>query len=426
MKPARPQPQPKAFDFKMPSNLNLKKSESLFSEHSVRTDGLKQPSVKASARFAQDHFNCDSHSQTQTATSFTDCSPEPQFRPFDDDCKPFTLLSFLDASSTQFSQEQPSSLEVAFQQFSKPQKSASVKSNLTLQSQRSCQLPTEDKALDQRKKQLTQSDRAHKSLDALPVIYADPVQPYYQNIERHFQTCKRNNKAKKNPLSNQNLDQNITKNERVALFDWLFGLFAQYRMKPRTIFLAANLFDRFLASNQIDRSELRLLGITCLFVATKYEDVYPPSLTKLSQHLKDAFSANDMLQMEARIIFSIDFNFHTTLMIDIAELAFKLQQIKNHRVIETTYDLLYTFLFHHYVDRFDLFKVAHFAIQLATELSEGGLRSSQTPKNLKAVDVWYFNRKFQKTVLLMEQEQVGTLFNFRRYLQAFYKAQHYA
>lgn len=48
----------------------------------------------------------------------------------------------------------------------------------------------------------------------------------------------------------------------------------------QTLFLAVNLMDRYIESRKASRmpfknSELHLTGVTCMFMASKYEDVKP-------------------------------------------------------------------------------------------------------------------------------------------------------
>lgn len=399
------------------AGLNLKKSDSVFSGKSGEADDLKHYPLRRLPFNADAGLKDDQLSRAETMSSFTDCSPEPRFLSDDAEFRPITLFSFLNSSFGQLAETDSCHPELTFQPFIKVQDFAAPRNPLALHSQRSCQFGAERRA-----QQLSNSERAPKTADSSPVIYSDPIQPYYENIERHFQTCKRHNKAKKNPLAGQ---EQISKADRVALFDWLFSVFAQHRMKPRTIFLAANFFDRFLAAGPLAKAELRLAGLTCLFLASKYEDVYPPSLARMAQHLKES-GATAILDMESRIIFALNFNFHTTLLIDVAEIVFKTAEVKSVRVMETTYDVLYAFLFHHFSDRFDLFKLAHFAIHLASELSKDCAAATESPKSLKAVDIWYFHRKYQKTLLAMDQAQIGTLLNFRNHLQGFYRSEHCA
>jgi len=48
-------------------------------------------------------------------------------------------------------------------------------------------------------------------------------------------------------------------------------------MTNETLYLAVNILDRFLQKNpRITEDDYSLAGLTCLFIAGKYEEIYPP------------------------------------------------------------------------------------------------------------------------------------------------------
>ena len=50
---------------------------------------------------------------------------------------------------------------------------------------------------------------------------------------------------------------------------------------PETLFLAVSFLDRYLSTETTTRNTLQLLGITCILVAAKYEEIYAPSVSYL-------------------------------------------------------------------------------------------------------------------------------------------------
>lgn len=63
---------------------------------------------------------------------------------------------------------------------------------------------------------------------------------------------------------------------RKILIDWLVDVHLKYNMKQDTLFLAINFIDRFCARRQVLRSEYQLVGVSCMLLAAKYEEIYPP------------------------------------------------------------------------------------------------------------------------------------------------------
>ena len=49
-------------------------------------------------------------------------------------------------------------------------------------------------------------------------------------------------------------------------------------MVSDTLFLAVSCIDRFLSIQNVPRSQLQLVGVTCMMLASKYEEIYPPTV----------------------------------------------------------------------------------------------------------------------------------------------------
>ena len=54
--------------------------------------------------------------------------------------------------------------------------------------------------------------------------------------------------------------------------------YAEYKLSQQTLHMAVVLIDRFLARMPVKRSKLQLVGITCLLIASKMEEIHPPRL----------------------------------------------------------------------------------------------------------------------------------------------------
>ncbi|KAK3010446.1 hypothetical protein RJ639_010655 [Escallonia herrerae] len=85
----------------------------------------------------------------------------------------------------------------------------------------------------------------------------------------------------------QMLQRDVTQGMRGILIDWLVelssdinnGLFQvseEYRLVPDTLYLTVNLIDRYLSEKYIGKQRLQLLGITCMLIASKYEEICAP------------------------------------------------------------------------------------------------------------------------------------------------------
>lgn len=80
-------------------------------------------------------------------------------------------------------------------------------------------------------------------------------------------------KIKGNFLSSQQVSQEI----HIKMIDWMVEVLTVYNCPDETYFLAVRILDTFIAqSKEIVKTEhIHLLGITSMFIASKFEDVTP-------------------------------------------------------------------------------------------------------------------------------------------------------
>lgn len=93
---------------------------------------------------------------------------------------------------------------------------------------------------------------------------------------------------------------------RCRLIGWLVEVVTQFNLKNETLFMCVNLLDRYLSVEQILKSQFQLLGISSLFIASKYEEIYPPHISKFVA-VSAGSGKHDLLEMESRIILLLNF-----------------------------------------------------------------------------------------------------------------------
>ena len=72
--------------------------------------------------------------------------------------------------------------------------------------------------------------------------------------------------------------QDINEKMRAILVDWIIEVHLKFKLLPETLFLTVGLIDRFLEREQIKRSNLQLVGVTAMLIASKYEEIYAPEV----------------------------------------------------------------------------------------------------------------------------------------------------
>lgn len=98
---------------------------------------------------------------------------------------------------------------------------------------------------------------------------------------------------------------------RAILIDWLIDVHRKYRLQRTTLFLAVNLLDRYLQMRQVVRKRLQLVGVVSLWVASKYEEIYPLDLSDLEFCCDGACSKEDMKKQETALMVALDFRVDT-------------------------------------------------------------------------------------------------------------------
>ena len=76
------------------------------------------------------------------------------------------------------------------------------------------------------------------------------------------------------------IGHNVTKEYRTKMVDWMIEVCTSFKFCQRTYFLAVAILDKyFIASRQygivLENKDVHPLGVTVLYMASKYEDVYP-------------------------------------------------------------------------------------------------------------------------------------------------------
>ncbi|XP_061877709.1 G1/S-specific cyclin-E1 [Entelurus aequoreus] len=90
---------------------------------------------------------------------------------------------------------------------------------------------------------------------------------------------------------------------RAILLDWLMEVSEVYKLHRETYHMAQDYFDRFMATQRnVFKSTLQLIGISCLFIAAKVEEMYPPKVHQFAYVTDEACTEDEILSMEVIIM----------------------------------------------------------------------------------------------------------------------------
>ncbi|KAI9596126.1 cyclin-like protein [Syncephalis fuscata] len=100
-------------------------------------------------------------------------------------------------------------------------------------------------------------------------------------------------------------------NMRGILVDWLIDVHNRFQLLPETLFLTVNLIDRFLSQRVVSLVKLQLVGITAMFIASKYEEVMAPSIQNFIYMADDGYKEEEVLRAERYMLQVLDFDLST-------------------------------------------------------------------------------------------------------------------
>ncbi|KAF6135242.1 hypothetical protein GIB67_035313 [Kingdonia uniflora] len=114
---------------------------------------------------------------------------------------------------------------------------------------------------------------------------------------------------KKRPSMNfmETVQKDINPSMRAILVDWLVEVAEEYRLVPDTLYLTVNYIDRYLSGNLMNRQRLQLLGIACMMVAAKYEEICAPQVEEFCYITDNTYVKKEVLDMESSVLSYLKF-----------------------------------------------------------------------------------------------------------------------
>lgn len=123
---------------------------------------------------------------------------------------------------------------------------------------------------------------------------------YASNIYEHLHRTE----TKRRPSVDfmEKIQVDINASMRGILVDWLVEVAEEYKLVPDTLYLTCSFIDRFLSGNVVPRSELQLLGVTCMLIAAKYEEIYAPQVDEFCYITDNTYRRDQVIAMERRVL----------------------------------------------------------------------------------------------------------------------------
>nr|AAO73601.1 cyclin B [Lytechinus variegatus] len=100
----------------------------------------------------------------------------------------------------------------------------------------------------------------------------------------------------------------LTGRMRHILVDWLVQVHLRFHLLQETLFLTVQLIDRFLVDHTVSKGKLQLVGVTAMFIASKYEEMYPPEINDFVYITDQAYTKSQIRQMEIVMLKGLGYN----------------------------------------------------------------------------------------------------------------------
>jgi len=118
-------------------------------------------------------------------------------------------------------------------------------------------------------------------------------------------------KIPNNFLSKHKIDPNI----RTKMVDWMIEVLVVYHSDEPTLFLAVHIMDQYFAKSKaaLSNNDVHLIGITCLFIASKMEDIIPLRMSHVRSKIgHNKFSEAEIKKKEKQILEAIGYDLITS------------------------------------------------------------------------------------------------------------------
>ncbi|XP_032395700.1 G2/mitotic-specific cyclin-B1 isoform X2 [Etheostoma spectabile] len=121
--------------------------------------------------------------------------------------------------------------------------------------------------------------------------------------------------------------QEVTGNMRAILIDWLVQVSLKFRLLQETMYMTVGIIDRFLQDHPVPKKQLQLVGVTAMFLASKYEEMYPPEISDFAYVTDKAYTTAQIRDMEMTILRTLKFQLGRPLPLQFLRRASKIYEV---------------------------------------------------------------------------------------------------
>lgn len=140
-----------------------------------------------------------------------------------------------------------------------------------------------------------------------PKFVIDYTNEIYQNLR----VDEMKSKITSSYLKNVQNPKEIKDTSRAFLIEWVIDVNRKFRTVPETLYVTVYIVDRYLSLKPTMKSQLHILAVASLLIASKYEEIYPPEMKDFLNVSENKFSRDQVLDMEQDILVTLQFELTT-------------------------------------------------------------------------------------------------------------------
>ena len=227
-----------------------------------------------------------------------------------------------------------------------------------------------------------------------------------------------NKKKYINPFYLENEDSEITPEMRTIAVDWLVLIhYKIFKFSENTLFLAIQIFDRYLSKVDLNTEQTELLLYTSFMLASKHNEIDYVNMQETLKLSQDKFSKEQIIKMELEILIKLDFEILAPTMCEFFVLFASFLNLNKYKINHGLY-ILNIILVDFHMLKYPNFMLAFAVIKLITKKVDKNLEKL-IENILKEKKFDKFSNMFNKDGYLKICNKIKLLYN--TFLETKYK-----
>jgi hypothetical protein len=117
-----------------------------------------------------------------------------------------------------------------------------------------------------------------------------------------------------------NYQPDLSVKKRFILLDWIMEVSSQFHFKRKTYYFCINLIELYFSKCVVNTNQIQLIGVACLLIAAKNEEITIPNLSYFTKACDDLYSKTQILNQEYIILKTLNWKIQYTNLSDLGNL----------------------------------------------------------------------------------------------------------